>query len=133
MMRFYSSLLPPLTYELHNNTTYDQFRMSTADDQRTTTEILDEAQRIQKESKESTTRSKAIVKEITETGNATLEQLQQDRAKLETVHDDLVEMDSDLKIAQNQLKSIARKLTKDRLIRYDSDFQNDFVTLNNLL
>lgn len=103
--------------------------MSTADDQRTTTEILDEAQRIQKESKASATRSKAITKEIAETGNATLEQLQQDRGKLEVVLEDIVEMDSDLKIAQNQLKSITRKLTKDKLIRYGSDFQNNLVTL----
>jgi chromosome segregation ATPase len=88
-----------------------------ADDQRTTTEILDEAARVQKESKQSTERSKNVIKEMTETGNATLEQLQQDRSKLENVADDLVEIDSDLKLAQNQLKSIARKLTKDRLIR----------------
>lgn len=92
--------------------------MIVADDQRTTEEILDEAKSIQAKSKESTTRSKAIVQEITETGNATLEQLQQDRNKLEEVHNDLEEMDSDLKMAQNQLKGIARKLSKDNLIRY---------------
>ena len=79
---------------------------------------MDEAARVQKESKQSTERSKNVIKEMTETGNATLEQLQQDRSKLENVADDLVEIDSDLKLAQNQLKSIARKLTKDRLIRY---------------
>lgn len=91
---------------------------SIADDQRTTEEILDEAKKIQAASKESTTRSKKIVQEITETGNATLEQLQSDRQKLEEVHNDLEEMDSDLKMAQNQLKGIARKLSKDNLIRY---------------
>jgi hypothetical protein len=95
-------------------------RRNTADDQRTTTEILDEAQKIQADSKASALRSKNILKEITETGTATLEQLQQDRSKLENVQTDLEEIDSDLKIAQNQLKSIARKLTKDKLIRYDT-------------
>lgn len=88
------------------------------DDQKTTDEILEEAAKIQKESKASTERSKGILKEITETGTATLEQLQQDRAKLENIDSDLQEMDSDLKLAQNQLKSIARKLTKDKIIRY---------------
>lgn len=88
------------------------------DDQRTTEEILDEAKRIQAQSKESTTRSKKVLEEINETGNATLGQLQQDRAKLEEVHADLEEMDSDLRMAQNQLKGIARKLSKDNIIRY---------------
>ena len=88
------------------------------DDQRTTAEILDEAQRVQAASKESAIRSKNVLKEITETGTATLDQLQQDRSKLENVQSDLEEIDSDLKLAQNQLKSIARKLTKDKMIRY---------------
>lgn len=89
-----------------------------ADDQRTTAEILDEAKKIQDETKESAIRSKQILKEIQDTGNATMDQLVQDRAKIENVHNDLEEMDSDLKLAQNQLKSIARKLTKDKIIRY---------------
>lgn len=94
--------------------------MGLADDQRTTEEILDEAKKIQAASKESTGRSKQIVKEIIETGTATHNQLTSDREKLENVHSDLEEMDSDLKMAQNQLKAIARKLTKDKLIRYVS-------------
>jgi outer membrane protein TolC len=79
---------------------------------------LDEALDVQKQSGQSVDRSKKIVQEITETGNATLEQLQQDRNKLENVASDLEEIDGDLKLAQNQLKAIARKLTKDKIIRY---------------
>jgi len=92
--------------------------MGLAEDQRTTDELLDEAKKVQAASKESTTRSKAIVHDIIETGTATHTQLTEDRAKLENVHSDLEEMDSDLKMAQNQLKAIARKLTKDKIIRY---------------
>lgn len=103
-----------------------------AEDQRTTEEILDEAKKIQKESHESTTRSKKIVQEITETGNATLEQLQSDRAKLEDVHNDLEEMDSDLRMAQNQLKGIARKLSRDNLIRYEHYWIGGFLFLRTI-
>lgn len=79
-------------------------------------EMLDEATRIQGKDKQATRRMLKMVNQTEDIAASTMDTMKNQTEQISKIHADLEEMDSTLKLADQQIKQYVRKMATDKLI-----------------
>ena len=79
-------------------------------------EMLDEAANIQAKDKQATRRMLKMVNQTEDIAASTMDTMKNQTEQLSKIHADLEEMDSTLKLADQQIKQYVRKMATDKLI-----------------
>ena len=79
-------------------------------------EMLDEAARIQGKDKSAVRRMQKMVAQTEDVASSTMDTMKNQTEQLSKIHAELEEMDSTLKLADQQIKQYVRKMATDKLI-----------------
>ena len=78
--------------------------------------MLDEAARIQGKDKSAVRRMQKMVAQTEDVASSTMDTMKNQTEQLSKIHAELEEMDSTLKLADQQIKQYVRKMATDKLI-----------------